>query len=658
MASSRFNWTLALGVTAVAFTLHIGFKLIHDGDTDMWMHLASGRHFIETGGIAYTPDPFSYASDRPWVPLEWGFAILSFLMVQTFGIDIVIYARWALLLINLGLLYCLISLRFHIERRVAVSVWLACLLGLAVSVQFLHFRPHLVGYTMLLGFLCLLDRFQAGNISSRMFLISLAILQMFWANLHASFVLCSLTLGVASVATILANRFHAHCNNEGGQPLTVEAYVPPLLVSLVTPLMNPVGLELVLHPLEYLRDHQLWHGIREHQPPDLLHQDFPWLQILIVLDAVSLMLLILCRWRGTRRTLQRRWFDLIMVTFWTWEALHSARHVPILSFFMLPALGTQIRRWIEFLTSHLEASRVLRATGPLAAFCALIVFVWSLRAYVPVDRCIRWETFPTDACRFIVDNRLPNHDDHLKHSVDEKHLPGCANIFTIYEWGGYLDWVLPDYRIFIDGRAVSAYNDHAFVTFNRILYAAPDWRNLLEQTCTDIVMLPTTPQSKLQAELDRDPDWPRVFTDLRATVYVRRTVANADFLQSLQRGAPILPNSPFQDCALGVNRLMRNDIAAAIDLLQKAVDRYPQYSFGHVQLGMALAQLGRVDDAALHWRAALSYDPTTPNAHYNLAIYALQHNEIKTARKELEAELSLEPDNPTVLKKLAELNLK
>lgn len=70
-------------------------------------------------------------------------------------------------------------------------------------------------------------------------------------------------------------------------------------------------------------------------------------------------------------------------------------------------------------------------------------------------------------------------------------------------------------------------------------------------------------------------------------------------------------------------------------------------SLVHNNLGLALAQEGRVDEALSHYRAALSHDPNYPEAHFNLGIAMISHGTADEAVFHLEQALRLRPDMPS-----------
>ena len=68
-----------------------------------------------------------------------------------------------------------------------------------------------------------------------------------------------------------------------------------------------------------------------------------------------------------------------------------------------------------------------------------------------------------------------------------------GRLFNSYNWGGYLLWTLPEYPVFIDGRA-DLYGDDILNQWHAVVNADKDALPLLDQWDVKVVLL--------------EPDWP------------------------------------------------------------------------------------------------------------------------------------------------------
>jgi adenylate cyclase len=100
-------------------------------------------------------------------------------------------------------------------------------------------------------------------------------------------------------------------------------------------------------------------------------------------------------------------------------------------------------------------------------------------------------------------------------------------------------------------------------------------------------------------------------------------------------------------------RLTKNEIATAIDLLQNAVERYPEYAPAHSQLAFAMLVSGYVGArlteqqlqmAGAHATRAAELDDSDPSAHLALGFSAFMKRQTNTAAAEFHRALSLNPN--------------
>ena len=100
-------------------------------------------------------------------------------------------------------------------------------------------------------------------------------------------------------------------------------------------------------------------------------------------------------------------------------------------------------------------------------------------------------------------------------------------------------------------------------------------------------------------------------------------------------------------------RLTKSEIATAIDLLQRAVERYPEYAPAHSQLAFAMLVSGYVGSrlteqqlqaAGAHAARAAQLDDSDPSAHLALGFSAFMKRQTNTAAAEFHRALSLNPN--------------
>jgi Flp pilus assembly protein TadD len=107
--------------------------------------------------------------------------------------------------------------------------------------------------------------------------------------------------------------------------------------------------------------------------------------------------------------------------------------------------------------------------------------------------------------------------------------------------------------------------------------------------------------------------------------------------------------------ALGALALQVKRADLAERFLRECLRRAPDDSAGHQRLGLALASLGRVAEAAAELEAAVRLDPADPVAQLNLAVVYAQQGRVAEARARAEEALRLRPDYDHARRLLAAL---
>jgi tetratricopeptide (TPR) repeat protein len=93
--------------------------------------------------------------------------------------------------------------------------------------------------------------------------------------------------------------------------------------------------------------------------------------------------------------------------------------------------------------------------------------------------------------------------------------------------------------------------------------------------------------------------------------------------------------------------------ASSETLWRATLERNPSSWLAHVNLGEALVDEGRVDEAVAHWRAALKLNPGDALAWYDLGVAGSQAGRVEEAVNDYEKALEFEPDLTAAGDKLA-----
>jgi Flp pilus assembly protein TadD len=99
--------------------------------------------------------------------------------------------------------------------------------------------------------------------------------------------------------------------------------------------------------------------------------------------------------------------------------------------------------------------------------------------------------------------------------------------------------------------------------------------------------------------------------------------------------------------------LSRGDLAAAVPLLQALVAVEPTHAEAHYNLGMALSDLGTLDQAQLHLLKVTHLDPDNVNALVALGVALYRAGDIEAARRRLTQAVKADPENGYAHRNLA-----
>ncbi|MEM7168342.1 MAG: hypothetical protein AAF581_23045 [Planctomycetota bacterium] len=237
---SRLEWLLILLPAAL-----IAFHTLQNNDLPM--HLAIGDWILEHATVP-DYDPFSGGVDKAsWVPHEWLAGVGYSLVYRWFG-DPGLIAAAVLGSLLFALLHALVLVRLGATRL--GMLWWSVPLWLMAGRR-LMLRPHLIALALvfLLWWLLL----EARRRPRLLWFVPLVLV--FWVNVHGSYYL---GLGIVFCGLLLSGHEHA-------ASWRLRGLIGAL--SCVALLVQPFGIEGLLHPLRLTGSEVFMQQIREWAPP-------------------------------------------------------------------------------------------------------------------------------------------------------------------------------------------------------------------------------------------------------------------------------------------------------------------------------------------------------------------------------------------------------
>ncbi len=417
-------------------------------DADLWWHLRAGQVMCESRNILLA-DVFSYTrAGAPWVNAFWLSELLLYGLHALGGM----FAVAAFVALTGALTFWIIYRRLpgHPIRNAFLI-----LLTAITAAPIWGPRPQILSFLLV----AVLDTWLANRPRANWILLPLFVL---WANIHGGWIWGFLLLAAHIMGTFLQS-LAASAETKTSLRNDALALIFWTILAALALGLNPNGLAIWKLPFTQV-DVSL--QIQEWHSPDFHRLDFhPFLW--------TLFLLILAAPFAPRPLNFPQLFKTLGFAYLTFVA---QRNIALFAIVAAPLLA----EWFDAFAQTLPARprRLTPNPKPGAAASSLInlliILMLSLAAFANLFVLTRPERIeanvPAGAVTWIRENRPE------------------GRIFNSYNWGGYLAWSLPEYPVFIDGRA-DMYGDEMISQWQGVVNAGPDVFTVLEKWDINFVLL-------------------------------------------------------------------------------------------------------------------------------------------------------------------------
>lgn len=491
-------------VTLVTLLLIFAMAARTPLDSDMWWHLKAGEHMLDTGRWLLQ-DIYSFtAAGAPWINTHWLFEVALAALYRAGG-----FLGLSALVAGLAV----VSMA-GVERQCAGSPALkaaALLLGSVVASTCWPPRPLIASLALLAwtGYILYLNKWRG-----RDYLWLLPPLFILWSNTHAGYTLGLILIGCHIAGELLNHALGVPVSAEGGGALAGRRVVRLVGIGIacgLAALINPNGLDTWRLPFQTVQMQALQQFIPEWASPDF-HQpiEMTLLVLLLALFGAAALAgrrmdgsdLITCLLFGAMALLARRNFGpfaVVAVPVLTRSlsaAVEAARNSP----------RTALPGWLAALQKpgarSPAGSPALRRVINLSIVGLLgglgIVKLYAVSHPALVGAYVQ-TGYPAQAAQWLEQSAAP------------------GRVFNEYDWGGYLQWRLDGFTVFVDGRT-DLFGDLIIEPWTQAVQARPGWQTVLDQYAVDYVLL--KPERPLVEELE-EAGWIRVYADPLAVIYAR-----------------------------------------------------------------------------------------------------------------------------------------
>ncbi|MBI3780730.1 MAG: tetratricopeptide repeat protein [candidate division NC10 bacterium] len=642
---------LPYGLCLYIFTLSI----FTTSDPDFWWHLKNGEQLLAVRRIA-GPDVFAYTSTNArWVQHYWLFDILLFLACRAVGFKGLTLLKAAFVTSVFWILYRStersiertpewLSARYGEFNVPPASRALNCLLvALAAGASRPRFTPR-AELASLLMFVLAYHLLATRRERSPYAPLWLLPLQLFWTNVHGSFILGLLLPWPFVLADIpWIDRLKEKPTPQlRERPRHWAILVVSAALLPAVSLLNPSGYRLLLFPFRMMAKSDLLQIAEWISPLETMRREGsvtdPDFWILLALLGIALLV----------GGLWVRRLDLAGGLLAVVFAVLALKHVRMISFFALTAppfiAATAVAIRTRMSQRRDGAATCVRWAGPSAVWLVLIILGvhrvgWDARFIfgLGIDE---WSV-PSQAARFI----------------EEKGLHG--RMLNSHDLGGYLIWRLgPERKVFIDGRyeTYSLFPETLLADHRRAFRSADQFQTVAARYgITYVILSFLTFDSCLRFEqLGLGRTWALVFWDDIACIYLARVPEHGGLIETYEyRHARYGLDDP------NLSSHPRDPIQAtkALEELQRAIDASPfheralqgqaylYFAMGAGSYNQALSKLGEIH----------RLNPKSAWAHLMTSQIFMNRGDNEVAMREAQAALRLDPSDPTAHAVLAKL---
>jgi hypothetical protein len=407
---------LVLGLTA--FIRGILFL-----DPDFGWHLRMGELILQKG-IPLT-DPFSYTmSSYPFVDHEWLLNVLISIGVKSVGIYglALIFA-----LIFISALFLAIPKQFKNYSTLPLALAGGAMLG------FTGIRTQVVTWF----FLALLLKVIFDESLWKKWKLFIPLIFILWVNLHGGF-----AVGIVILFLIFIFKSWQNKKFELG-------YFGITLFSVILTFVNPYGPRIWWEIWQQISDGNLkWH-IAEWSP-GFFDTDIA----LLALFALSFSFLL--RYKAKIGKI-----PVIIYLFLLLMAVSALRQIPLWALSAVFVVSAAIKLLMAEVGNNKYARERLKKATKILFVIIFVVFVFEIiTSILGVLGLSEQKYYPAKAVVYLSRQNFVN-----------------GNLFTLYDYGGYLIWKLPNRKVFIDGRMPSWRRDGIFP--NESNYAFKDYLKML-----------------------------------------------------------------------------------------------------------------------------------------------------------------------------------
>ena len=445
-------------------------------DTDLGWHLRYGDHFLSTGKFMRTNELTYLVPGYLWPNSYTLYQIMVSAIHNSLGL-IGLGITYSLLMVITFIGYDYINpkftrVNFVLFLFISLFGWIVLHLGMRAQI-------------FTISFLVLIYYLLKHTKPKTLAILSLPIFAL-WVNLHGGYILGLIVLGFAAIDSLI--------NKDKVRSKYLSAAV---LLGFIGTLINPYAFKVYEEALRHMEVpmHTL---IAEWVRPT------PMYAILTVILGLSG---IFAQFKYKSR--EKAFWGLNLATF-TYLALEARRNLPEFVLAFALSLYEPFRKYIE----KIEKNQGIQLIVNLILLVGIPFLL-----FTSVTKNYKLTSSQEYYCQ---NGILPLPCEAITY-INEENIEG-QNVYSAYEWGGYLAWQLPQYKFFVDGRTPAWPTDEGkspYTIYLEIIQARDGYQKRLEGYDTDWLLIGTGTFLDLELQENKNSPWKEHYRDDIAVIYVK-----------------------------------------------------------------------------------------------------------------------------------------
>jgi hypothetical protein len=499
---------------------------------DLAYQLRAGADILAGRGIPAADTWTFTVAGTAWLDQQWGAQVLLGAVFGVAGWTGLAILRAALVALTFALLLGAVRSAWSIASvraggsAIASSARTAALVVVgffAVAAPSLALRPQLFAIVLFAATLRILVERSAHP--RRLWLIPP--MAAAWANLHGSFPLVVLLVGLAwldEVALLRAPTPPGHPRLPLPRRLLGSTGLALIAaISAVATLLNPFGVDAWRYILNLARDPSIRSAVSEWLPPSPVDPAGAvfYVSLLVVLGVVAF------RFRSDHGRPAARFLGPILtaVAFGALGVVTSRG----LAWWALvaPVAMVQLQPGLRLADVQLPGLPILRARTAREASASegrrspLNAFVLGMLAIFAVALLPLWRPTGQAGVPVAVLSHAPQGIAHqLEVFVQRGELPRGARVWAPQTWGSFLEWAAPDVRVAIDSR-IELFPPPVLADAEEIASGATGWLSTLAVRRVDAVVVAADAPAILLGDLLASPAWLQSYSDDDGKIWLR-----------------------------------------------------------------------------------------------------------------------------------------